>query len=425
MKTHASTSLLLWAGEGYSRAPVASSLICLSSAAVFALSLISPSAVASESTSVRVPRAPPYEVHHLALNGAGCKVAQIDAGTAVGTCNTPDGASVRAFIWTEATGVVDIGTLGGSSAGAGAVEGGRVAGTSAITGNSEAHAFLWTSEDGMLDLGSLGGAWAGVSSMSGDAVVGDALTAAGDVHAISWTPATGMIDLGTLAGGTESSAADVHNGLIAGFSATDAFWSRTRRPIAWKTDGQMIDIIGEPIEFDEEGWVRGFGQAVAVRNGLVAGYRRMPTTEVRAFAWREEQGLVDLGMVPGSNESFAYDTDGELVVGHLLGLGGPAGFTSRAFIWSAESGMVAITPVSMDARATHVANGRVLGLYGSPKTNGQRIFVWTKRRGLVDVTPRGLPTGFAPAGIDADGRIVLLYEDEEPVNTRSVVLVPR
>ncbi|MGH8174974.1 MAG: hypothetical protein ACREV5_01780 [Steroidobacter sp.] len=404
-------------GERDPWARVASTLALLCSAAAATLSLAPPTAAASEGPAAPLPPSRNYEVHHLTLNGAGCKVAGIDAGAAVGTCNTPDGASVRAFIWMEATGVVDIGTLGGSSAGAGAIDAGRVGGSSDIAGDMETHAYSWTAQEGMLDLGTLGGTFAGVSSVSGEALVGDSTTVAGHVHAFSWTPATGMIDLGTLAAGTESAAADIHNGLIAGFSATDGFSGR--RPVAWKTDGQMIDIIGEPIGASEN------GQAMAVRNGLVVGFRRIATLETRAFAWREEQGLMDLGLVPGSNESFAFDTDGDRVVGQLSGVGGPTGTTARAFVWTKKKGMTAITPASITARATHVVNGRVLGVYHTPETNGTRVFLWTQRRGLVDVTPRDFPGGFAPAGIDAEGRIAILFEDEDPANTRSAVLIPR
>ena len=159
---------------------------------------------------------------------------------------------------------------------------------------------------------------------------------------------------------------------------------------------------------------------------MVVGYRRIaPTEESRAFAWREGRGLIDLGVVPGSNESFALDTDGEWVVGQLSGVGGPFGFTTRAFVWTQGSGIRAITPASITAWATHVVNGQVLCIYHTPQTNGGRIFLWTKRTGLVDVVPSGFPDGFAPVGIDAQGRIALVFEDGDPANTRSVVLVPR
>src|SRR5437868_10976809 len=62
-----------------------------------------------------------YEVRELKLNGFGCKIQALDQGTAVGWCNTASGGT-HAFVWTQQTGVVDIGTLGGSRAEANAVD---------------------------------------------------------------------------------------------------------------------------------------------------------------------------------------------------------------------------------------------------------------------------------------------------------------
>ncbi|MEO8017442.1 MAG: hypothetical protein ABI769_06490 [Pseudomonadota bacterium] len=98
--------------------------------------------------------------------------------------------------------------------------------------------------------------------------------------------------------------------------------------------------------------------------------------------------------------------------------------STRAFVWTAARGMRAITPTTVSAVATSVANGRAVGWYNSVDTNGQRMFLWSAARRLVDVTPPGL-TGSRPVGIDARGRIAVVYEDENPLNTRSVVLVPR
>ena len=120
----------------------------------------------------------------------------------------------------------------------------------------------------------------------------------------------------------------------------------------------------------------------------------------------------------GSTESFAYDTDDGTVVGQLSG---PL-FTTRAFIWTAAAGMKAITPDTVSAVATSINNGRVVGWYACGRRS-KNVFV-DPERGLVDVTPRGF-NGSRPIGIDAAGRIAVVYEDENPANTKSVVLVPR
>ena len=71
---------------------------------------------------------------------------------------TAGDAETHAFSWTQADGMVDLGTLGGTSSIAFAVnEGGQVVGDSRTAGDAATHAFSWTEEGGMVDLGTLGG----------------------------------------------------------------------------------------------------------------------------------------------------------------------------------------------------------------------------------------------------------------------------
>jgi len=358
------------------------------------------------------PRVRDYEVHELTLNGSGCRVSGIDRGMAAGWCDT--GSTRHAFAWTESMGLIDLGTLGGSSAYALGTRNGRVVGSSTISGDLTEHAFAWSLSTGMNDLGSLGGAWISAQALSGRFIVGTG-SVNDQPRGFRWSPWTGMVPLPLLAGGAESSAFGIDGDLIAGYSTTSI---PGRRPIIWRTDGTLIDPLNVPIESCGF-FVCGDGQATAVRDGLVVGYRRNAAEESRAFAWTQARGLIDLGLVPGSTESFALDTDEGWVVGQLSGP-----LSTRAFVWTAARGMRAITPTTVNAVATATANGRAVGWYNSVDTNGQRVFLWTARRGAVDVTPRGLP-GSRPVGIDALGRIAVVYEDENPLNTRSVVLVPR
>ena len=80
--------------------------------------------IPSPANAQTFPKARNYEAHEITLNGKGCLITDIDRGMAVGLCNleTP----TRAFAWTEATGVMDLGTLGGSSAIASGTRGGWV-----------------------------------------------------------------------------------------------------------------------------------------------------------------------------------------------------------------------------------------------------------------------------------------------------------
>jgi probable HAF family extracellular repeat protein len=355
-----------------------------------------------------------FEVHELTLNGAGCRVSDIDAGMAVGWCgNEPPR---RAFAWTEATGMIDLGTLGGTTALAFATRKGRAVGSSTLSGDLTEKAMAWSLQTGMLDLGSLGGdSWMLAYATAGRVVVG-AGAVDGWPRAFRWTPSTGLVALPVLPGSTQSVASDVDGNLIAGYSDTSSI--QGYRPLIWKTDGTLIDPIGAPLELCGFA-VCGDGISTAVRDGLVVGYSSNAAQESRAFAWSEAGGLVDLGVVEGSTQSFAFDTDKGTVVGQLSGF-----LTTRAFVWTAAAGMKAITPDTVNAVATSINNGRVVGWYASGTTNGQRPFLWTQKRGPVDVTPPGF-NGSRPVGIDGAGRIAVLFEDENPANTKSVVLVPR
>jgi probable HAF family extracellular repeat protein len=73
---------------------------------------------------------------------------------------------------------------------------------SVVVGISGGRAFRWTAARGMQDLGTLGGYLSvahGVSA-DGSVVVGEAQNAAGQRRAFRWTAARGMQDLGTLGG---------------------------------------------------------------------------------------------------------------------------------------------------------------------------------------------------------------------------------
>jgi probable HAF family extracellular repeat protein len=272
----------------------------------------------------------------------------------------------------------------------------------------------------MEDLGTLGGSVALPRGVHRSNVVGESTTATGNYHGFLATAAAGIRDLGTLAAGTESSVTSIHGGLISGWSATDGYQIRSRRPVVWTLDGRMIDIVPEPIEFVEDGWVRGHGIATDVRNGLVVGYTlKIPSLKNRAFVWTPTSGIRDLPLAPGADENFALATDGHTVVGQLSGFSEIHGWTTRAFVWTQRRGTLAITPPSIHAVATHVAAGRVVGHFG------WRTFLWTREQGLMDVTPSGFESGALPAGIDDQGRIAVVYTEEDPNVVRSAILVPR
>src|SRR5439155_8952538 len=119
----------------------------------------------------------------------------------------------HAFVWTQARGLIDIGTFGdGCCSSARAVNAlGMVVGESNIASTGDlrtaSHAFLWTASTGMVDLGTLGGSQSAAYAINDDGIVVGRSSTPGDVetHAFVWTQSGGMVDLGSL-GGTFSQA---------------------------------------------------------------------------------------------------------------------------------------------------------------------------------------------------------------------------
>jgi len=187
----------------------------------------------------------------------------------------------RAFRWTAAGGMQDLGTLGGwGSAAYGVSADGSVVVGEAQNAAGHGRAFRWTPVGGMQDLGTLGGnrsvAW-GVSA-DGSVVVGGAQNAAGQWRAFRWTEASGMQDLGTL---------DGYNSAATGVSA----------------DGSVV--VG--VAWNDAG-------------------------DRRAFRWTEASGMQDLGTLSGGgwSEAWGVSADGSVVVGRAL---------NAAFRWTAAGGM--------------------------------------------------------------------------------------
>jgi probable HAF family extracellular repeat protein len=125
----------------------------------------------------------------------------VNASGQVFGLSTIAGGENRAFLWTLAGGMTNLGLLPGHDySEANAVnDSGQVVGLSGSFAENVVHAFSWTQAGGMIDLGTLGGTSSvAVAVNAGGQVVGRSHTA-GEfaTHGFSWTQASGMVDLGT------------------------------------------------------------------------------------------------------------------------------------------------------------------------------------------------------------------------------------
>jgi probable HAF family extracellular repeat protein len=210
----------------------------------------------------------------------------------------------HAVRWSPAGAISDLGTFFGSSGATSINDAGQIAGGVGFEGGN-ARAFFWTAARGMMDIGSLGSGQSTPADMNAyGQIVGESpLVNGGEPHAFSWRPGRHMIDLGTL-GGNRSRAIDVNDGgQVVGASTTA---SGQERAFIWNGGGRIADLgtlAGRdtvPRQINNHG--------VAVGNSLLGNGKR------HAFSWTRTRGMVDL------NRHLAIVPNG-MVIEDALGIG--------------------------------------------------------------------------------------------------------
>ena len=285
-----------------------------------------------------------------------------DGNTVVGSSVTA-GGDAHAFVWTPASGMRDLGTLGGGSSYASAVsaDGRTVVGTSHPGGDGALpHAFIWTQAEGMTDLGTLGGVYSTAADVSADGrvVVGSSNGADGSTRAFRWTRAGGMTDLGTLGGNTSYAYGVSPDGRAVVGS------SRTSDPLV------APHLYREP-----------------------------------AFVWTQAEGMRDLGTL-GGNAATAYDAaNGGEVVGYSR-----TGNGSQAFSWTAAGGLRTLSATGADSSFAYGVRetGQVVGSSDLGSGPGYQAVLWTRAGGVQTLPTLGGPYGNA-AAITPDGDVIVGY----------------
>src|SRR5213076_2487032 len=125
-----------------------------------------------------------------------------EAGQVIGGSTTSSG-DLHAFLWTQGTGMIDLGTLAGSTSSLawGINNRGDVVGFSTVASGGPEHAVVWTAQGQIRDVGTFNGTnthFRTVDNAGTTAVGSDNLRSGGHEHAVLWHQATGFQDLGTL-----------------------------------------------------------------------------------------------------------------------------------------------------------------------------------------------------------------------------------
>ncbi|MCX7688372.1 MAG: hypothetical protein N2045_10415 [Fimbriimonadales bacterium] len=274
---------------------------------------------------------------------------------------------VRAFRWTQATGMQDLGTLGGQESWAlGVSADGSVVVGGAYNASNQYRAFRWTAATGMVDLGTLGGrtSWANDVSANGRVVVGTAQHTGGFYRAFRWTQETGMQNLG--APGVIARGVSANGAVVVGELAYHAF--------RWTQATGIVDL----------GTLGGSGSSawgISVAGTMIVGWAHDTRGRQRAFRWTQAEGMRDLGV-----DGFPSDisADGSVVVGTS---------GNYAFHWCADTDRVQSLNITY---ASLLTNGSYLRAATAISPDGRYIVGWgyngvTRRQEafLLDTCPGG------------------------------------
>jgi probable HAF family extracellular repeat protein len=207
------------------------------------------------------------------------------------------GGGFQAFRWTQATGVVGLGSLliGDSSSASGASADGSV-----VVGKSGDEAFRWTQGTGMVGLGYLPGVngFFGFSEANGVSADGSVVVGYSNggngfngnlIEAFRWTQAGGMVGLGVLSGGIASYANGVSadGSVVVGYSATDPFTGA--EAFIWNSAQGMRSlqqVLTNDYGLDLTGWSLNRANAISADGLTVVGEGRNPSGNTEAWIAR-------------------------------------------------------------------------------------------------------------------------------------------
>ena len=254
-----------------------------------------------------------------------------DGSIVAGTTLLPGGGDYQAFRWTEAAGMVGLGTLPGRTTSSITIPSKPVSGDgSTIIGSSgppqTPEAFIYSVADGMRGLGGLG--YASSASFDGSVVVGWNISSG----AYRWTESGGMVRLVSLSTAYDVSA-DGSTVVGHGFNGA-VVWTAA-------TGSQNLGVDGAAM-------------AISSNGKVVAGRRfGSPSTSLQPWRWDESSGVVGLGWLPGTTDNDppnfvevrGINDDGGIIVGSIRSSSqGPV----QAFIWTADSGMQDLQQLLID-----------------------------------------------------------------------------
>lgn len=319
---------------------------------------------------------------------AAALVACSEDGSSPTGADAPAASASPAATAAATYSVKDLGTLGGTDAGANAInDQGGVVGWSLLASGGRAHAFLWRAGR-MQDLGALaGGRSEAFAINASDVVVGSSTLASGAKRAVRWQNGR-ITNLGSL-GGRNSEARAINDlGVIVGWSETAT--GRTHA-FVWQ-NGTMRDL----------GTLSGGTSSVALginRAGKIVGRSDVASGQNHAVSWKD--GVIkDLGTNNHDGAAArAINTRGQIAVvvgprpdaeGEERDMSFPYIFYQQA--WTSLGG----AGLTNDVNAIN-DDGVVVGTGYDLRDDTFRQTAWVSWAGGGDVLP-----SLTPGGVDQD-----------------------
>lgn len=261
----------------------------------------------------------------------------------------------KAYVWSKDTGILYLGSLGGSYSHAQDINNhGQIAGDSdTATGRGS---FIW--ENGvMTNIGSLSGnfndgTYAYDINEKGQ-IVGESINSAGKAHAYIWDKQHGMTDLGTLSGDELSIANAINDkGQVVGGSYN---LTGERHAFIWEK-GVMKGLGSLGGDYSEARDINNAGEVIGTSYVT-------PLGESHGFYWSQKTGMIDLGTLGGDWGEASHINERGQVLGDSNNAIPPAGY-DRTYIWDKKNGMIDIGILSgFDVTWSHNINdkGKVIG----------------------------------------------------------------
>lgn len=281
-----------------------------------------------------------------------------DRGQVVGSSATNMGNYEHAFLWSQKTGIIDLGALPPAPGNSVAIDinnQGQVVGSSQV--NARNHALLWSRKTGILDLGALPGAVHTFATAINEA--GQVTGSSGD-QAFLWSRASGMVGLGAGTAGIFINAVGQVGGIATNADGLPVSWVWTP-----KLGGVTIGAGGtgsQVMAINDRGLAVGIDTAAGFNSG---------------YTWTRETGIRFLGNFAGSINSVPYAVNNR---GQVVGEAPALGLGLRAVVWTRTEGMI-----DLNTRIPDAPPGLVLTAARDISENG--AIVAESSSGLVLLVP--------------------------------------